>query len=177
MDTSAFIFGLRERYRPEKIKVLFIAESPPKSNDDEVRFFYNPRQERWDYLYRAVMKAVFTDFEYSPREKDNWLHKFKEHGYYLIDATDYPVNDLPSASAERRHKIEDAAKAKLAEIAKLLVSKSTPILLIKKNVFAAFNCPLREAGYNVVNASFLPFPAQGHQQEFIEKCRDYLAAR
>jgi hypothetical protein len=55
-----------------------------------VRFFYNPDQELWDHVYRAVMKVVFPEFEHRHGEKDLWLRKFKELGFYLIDATDPP---------------------------------------------------------------------------------------
>jgi hypothetical protein len=168
MNTT--ISRLRDRYRPERITVLFVAESPPESTDD-VRFFYNPRQERWDHMYRAVMTAVFPEFDYRPGEKDRWLHNFKEHGYYLIDATDRPVNRL---SAAARHRVLSAAAAgKVVEI-KRLVARSTPILLVKKNVFALFARPLRDAGYRVLNDRFLPFPSHGHQARFINDCRHYL---
>jgi hypothetical protein len=168
---STTIAKLRKRYKPKTVKVLFVAESPPVSDDDKVRFFYNPRQERWDYMYRAVMEAVFPDFQYFPDEKDKWLRKFQKHGYYMIDATDMPVNRI---SAAKRHQIlKDSVKLKQDEISKL-VTKKTPIVLIKKNVFEVFNEPLRNAGYNVIHEEFLPFPSHGHQPRFIDACRNYL---
>jgi len=166
------ISRLRRRYKPGRIKVLFVAESLPESSDAEVRFFYNPEQERGDHLYRAVMKVVFPEeFKYRRGEKDKWLRKFKGHCYYLIDATDRPVNRL--SSAERRRALDAALEPKLSEI-NLLVSPSTPIVLVKKNVFEAFYWRLRNAGYYVVNEAFLPFPSHGHQNEFVRECRDCL---
>jgi hypothetical protein len=162
---------LRESYKPDTVKVLFIAESPPESDDDEVRFFYNPRQERWDYMYRAVMKVVFPHFEYCPGEKDNWLRKFKASCYYMIDATDTPINHR--SASERRRALNDAVESKLREIRKL-VSLETPVVLVKKNVFLAFKARLRKAGYNVTHDSFLPFPSHGHQARFIAACSDCL---
>jgi hypothetical protein len=168
---STTISRLRERYKPERIKVLFVAESPPKSSDDEERFFYNSRLERWDYMYRAVMQAVFPEFEYRRGEKERWLRKFQAQGYYLIDATDRKVNcDSP---AVRREALTVAVKGKLSEI-QMLVAPSTPIILIKKNVFKLFNRLLRDAGYNVIHKSFLPFPSHGHQARFVVECRDCL---
>jgi hypothetical protein len=162
---------LRESYKPETVSILFVAESPPESNDDEVRFFYNPRQERWDHMYRSIMKAVFPDFEYCPGEKDKWLLKFKARGYFLVDATDRPVNHL--SSAERRRELNTAVEDKLSEI-KTLVSQNTPIVLVKKNIFLAFNRPLLDAGYYVIHETFLPFPSHGHQARFIEACGNCL---
>jgi hypothetical protein len=168
---TANIARLREHYKPDRVRVLFVAESPPESTDDEVRFFYNPRQERWDHMYRSVMKAVFPDFAYRKGEKDKWLREFKKHGYYMIDATDQPLNRL--SPARRREKLNAAVNGKLHEIAEL-VSPSTPILLVKKNVFSAFDDRLRRAGYNVIHKKFLPFPSHGHQVEFVEACRNSL---
>jgi hypothetical protein len=168
MNTT--ISRLRERYRPERITVLFVAESPPESTDD-VRYFYNPEQERWDHMYRAVMTAVFPEFAYRPGEKGAWLHRFREHGYHLIDASDRPVNRLPAA--ERRRVLSAAVAGTVAEV-KRLVTPGTPIILVKKNVFALFARPLRDSGYRVLNDRFLPFPSHGHQARFINYCRHYL---
>lgn len=123
-------------------------------------------------MYRAVMSAVFPEFEFRPGEKDKWLRKFQEHGYYLIDATDRPVNRL--SSAERRSELKAALEGKLSEI-RMLAPPGTPIVLVKKNIFAVFNRPLRAAGYNVIHESFLPFPSHGHQARFVEAYRNCLA--
>jgi len=148
-----------------------VAESPPDSSDDEVRFFYNPRQERYDYMYRSVMKAVFPEFEYHPGEKESWLRRFQKAGCYMIDATDRPVNRM--SSAERRKELNRSLGGKVSEIKKL-ISPRTPIVLVKKNIFEIFNQPLRDAGYNVIHETFLPFPSHGHQARFIEGCRKCL---
>lgn len=173
--SPACIDQLRERYKPEKVKMLFVAESPPKSppgaSESEIRFFYNPKQERWDNLYRSVMKSVFPEFEFQKGEKDKWLTMFKGRGYFLIDATDRPVNHLQRA--ERRQELEAVLEAKLSEI-KSLISPATPIILVKKNIFQAFKEPLRKLGYNVIHKEFLPFPSQGHQHRFIELCSDCI---
>jgi len=165
------ISRLRRQYRPEKVQVLFLAESPPESTDNEVRFFYNPRQERWDHMYRAVMAAVFPDYEYEPGQKDLWLRRFKDLGYFMIDATDTPINRV--SEAERRRRLRASVQSKLSEIA-ALITHGTPILLVKKSVFEIFNASLREAGYNVAHERFLPFPAYGNQKKFISACRKCL---
>jgi hypothetical protein len=85
----------------------------------------------------------------------------------MIDATDTPINRR--SASERRRLLNDAVESKLREIAKL-VSLDTPIVLVKKNVFLAFNAPLRNAGHNVIHGSFLPFPSHGHQARFIAAC-------
>ena len=150
-----------------------MAESPPESHDDNVRFFYNPDQERHDYMYRSVMKAVFPEFEHCKGEKERWLRKFQEAGCYMIDATDKPINRL--SSAERRKELIRGLERKTAQIKKL-ISPRTAIVLVKKNIFEIFNQPLRDAGCNVIHESFLPFPSHGHQARFIEACSKCLRA-
>ncbi len=122
-------------------------------------------------MYRSVMEAVFTDFQYRPGEKDLWLTRFQERGCYMIDATDSPINRL--SPTERRCVLNAAVNKKLAEVA-TLVTRSTPIVLVKKNVFEAFHSPLRRAGYNVIHDAFLPFPSHSHQAAFIKACRSCL---
>lgn len=158
---------LREWYRPHKIQVLLVAESPPASSDEEVRFFYNPRQESHDYMYRSVMEAVFPDFIYREGEKESWLQRFRDAGYYMVDATDRPINHL--SKAEKRDELNRSLEAALTQIKKLILP-STPIVLIKKNIFEIFNGPLRKAKFNVIHDSFLPFPSHGWQARFINEC-------
>jgi hypothetical protein len=121
---------LREKYRPENIKYLLIAESPPKCNDKNVRFFYNPNQEKFDYMFKSIMEVVFPSFrnDYRKGDKNEYLKKFQEGGFYMIDATDTPVNKGFSPK-KRNEKIKEDLKNKIKEI-ESLVTKKTPIFLI-----------------------------------------------
>ncbi len=161
---------LREKYKPRKIKCLLIAESPPKS---EERFFYNPRQEKYDFLFKSVMEVIFPDFKnnYRRGQKHEYLQRFKEQGFYLIDAVDTPINDRKRR--ERNKIIRKNLENKIKEIDELIL-KDTPIILIKKNVFEIFHHELEERGFNVVHDKYIPFPSFGHQEEFKEKFKQYL---
>jgi hypothetical protein len=161
---------LREKYKPTAVKYLLIAESPPRS--DEGRFFYNPELEKWDFLFKSIMEVIFSDF--TTGRKDEFLQRFKEEGFYLIDATDTPVNHLRKVT-DRNRVIEASIEDKLEEIAGL-VSKSTPIFLIKKNVFEIFHPLLKREGYYVTNDEPLPFPSRGWQPVFKEKFSRNLSA-
>ncbi|MDA2936478.1 hypothetical protein MYX06_04640 [Patescibacteria group bacterium AH-259-L05] len=163
---------LRRKYRPTKIKYLLIAESPPVCEDDEVRFFYNPKQEKWDFMFKAIMEVIFPDFKtgYKKGDKHRYLQKFKEAGFYMIDATDTPINNL--TLRERNDRIESESENKIKEIRRL-ISKETPIFLIKKNIFKIFHSKLMNLGYNVVHDEFLPFPARW-QLKFKKKFKGFL---
>lgn len=58
---------LRERYRPERICVLLVAESPPDPGDGKRRFFYSP-ELRADNLYRGVAQALYGERDEIPPE-------------------------------------------------------------------------------------------------------------
>jgi hypothetical protein len=162
---------LREKYKPIRIKYLLIAESPPQSEDG--RFFYNPNQEKWDFLFKSVMEVVFPDFtdNYQKGQKAQYLQKFKEHGFYLIDAVDIPINHLKPA--DKAKIIEENSESKIREITEL-ISKDTPIVIIQKKIFEIFYPKLKKRNFNVVHGTPIPPPYWGWQQKFKEKFRQSL---
>ena len=168
---SALITCLRMRYRPKRILLLFVAESPPAPTAGEERFFYNAKLESSDFMYRSMMEAVFPRFRFRRGEKNTWLRKFQQRGCFLIDATDHPVNRV--SETDRESIILSGRKRTLLKIRKL-TAPNTPIVLIKKNIFVLFNRPLLRTEHNVIHTSFLPFPAYGNQKKFVTACRECL---
>ncbi len=168
------IQNLRNRYKPKYIKYLLIAESPPLSKNTSVRFFYNPLQEKYDFMFKSIMEVIFPDFktQYKKGTKYMYLEKFKNEGFYLIDTVDIPINHLRNEK-DKNEKIYSNLKKKIAEIKKL-VSKKTPIFIIKKNIFLIFKDLLEKEGYNVVNNEFIPFPSFGNQLKFKKIFKKYL---
>jgi hypothetical protein len=81
---------LRRSFRPARIRLLFIGESPPASG----RFFYSANSG----LYRAMLAA----FQIADAEVDdeNFLTRFRARGCYLTDLCREPVDHLDRA--ERR---------------------------------------------------------------------------
>ena len=53
------------------------------------------------------------------------------------------------------------------------ISKTTPIMLIKSNVYDTCYAPMTAAGYRVINER-LPFPGSGQQKVFREKFKSAL---
>ena len=159
-----FYKKLREKYKPNRIKCLIIAESPPES--EEGRFFYNPECEKWDYLFKSIMEVIFGHVK---GEKGRYLEKFKDSGFYLIDAVDKPINK--KSQSERNRIIRENIENKIKEINEL-ISKDTPIILIKKNIFEIFYKRLYNR-FRVYDKS-IPFPSHGRQKEFKEKFREAL---
>lgn len=81
---------LRRRYRPARVRLLFVGEAPPASG----RFFYQEDSG----LYRAVRDAFVHVF---PKvRKNDFLAFFRERGCYLVDLCGRPVDRL--SPKERR---------------------------------------------------------------------------
>jgi hypothetical protein len=79
---------LRRTFRPARLRLLFIGESPPASG----RFFYR----RDSGLYRA-MRDVFRIADPSIQD-ENFLAAFQAAGCYLVDLCPEPVDRLDSKS-------------------------------------------------------------------------------
>ena len=76
--------GLRESFRPKRIRILFVGEAPPASG----RFFYSANSG----LYRAMRDAFIAVY---PRTNDeNFLELFQASGCYLTDLCPKPVDHL-----------------------------------------------------------------------------------
>ena len=95
MKDKGYYIKLRNKFKPTKIKLIFIAESPPVS----CKYFYDPKGLVSEPLFKALMKNVLNT-EFSSKEEG--LKVFKKAGYFLIDATYHQVNKY---SRSKRNKI------------------------------------------------------------------------
>jgi hypothetical protein len=146
--------AVRARYRPEKVGLLFVGESPPASG----RFFYN----RDSGLYRAMLGA-FHAVDHAISD-DNFLDVFQKTGCYLTDACRRPVDRLDLVA--RRDACSAGEKTLASRIRKL-----QPGIIISL---------VRSIKGNVENAASLaswdgtllntPYPGRWirHRQEFLK---------
>lgn len=163
---------LRERYRPERLRVLLVAESPPDPGGGEQRFFYSP-QLRADNLYRGVSQALYGDHdEIDILDKPTVLDRIKADGYWLIDAVDEPVNKLSPGARAR------AIAASVPRLAERCVELAPEfgVILCHGRVYAAAAQPLREAGVVILHDEPLPFPLGNWRAPFISGFRRALDA-
>jgi len=72
---------LRQQHRPVTVRVLLIGESAPDPGANEHRFFYAPRLDRRDNLFRGVV-AVFYNAKpgVAGDAKKPWLDKLVADG-------------------------------------------------------------------------------------------------
>lgn len=167
---------VRQKYKPEHIKYLLIAESPPPAPyiQSSRQFYYSDRIRKDDRLFVNTIRALYpetvglkeVDLEH---DKAKWLHKFKNDGWYMIEALEESQKHGVTKS-ERQDKIAQALPRLLERVAKL-AQKDTKIILIKSNVFEVAAEPLRQAGYRVLNTELVDYPGRFNQKAYREKLK------
>jgi hypothetical protein len=154
---------MREAYRPERIKAIFILESPPKSG----KYFYNPDGTVREQLFRAMMEFI----KVKPSNKQDGLGAFRDRGFIVVDASYAPVNDIKGKA--RDEAILREYDSLLRDLSLLTPNKDVPLILVKTDVCKLLGPRLTAAGFKVANnAITIPFSGSGRQKEF----RDKLAA-
>lgn len=141
---------LRKKFKPEKILILMVGESPPTNGT----FFYKCNSR----LFHETKKVFGEIFNTQWRGCDDLLNFFKKKGFYLVDMCSKPVNQLDNA--KRRSLL-----VKGIPMLKSRIQKWQPKVVI----------PVIQRIINEVNSAVngmaevypaLPFPAQGHQPRF-----------
>lgn len=158
----------RARWKPERVRLLLIAESAPDDGGEIVnrRFFYDDALTSKDGLFREVVRALYNEpkLESGPDAKKPWLEKLKADGIYLIDLAAVPVNY--QSPAERL----DALKRSVDQTIALASSLSPEgVVLVKQSVFDLLREPIRSAGLPLLHDQFIPFPGSGQQKRFRER--------
>jgi hypothetical protein len=153
---------LRTAYRPQKVRMLFVGESPPASG----RFFYN----RDSGLYRA-MRDAFHLVDNSITD-ENFLARFQQTGCYLIDVCSQPVDQMEQVA---RRKACLAGEALLSRRIRTL-QPATIVSLVRsigKNVERA---ALRASWQGIL--LLVPYPGRWiqHQKIFLEILVPHLKA-
>jgi hypothetical protein len=155
---------IRRKYRPEKIAVLLIAESPPPpAKIGGSRHFYRTDRNRGsdDRLFLKTVQGKYPDaaaksVDELENEKEQWLRRLQADGWYLIEALEESQKHQVK-KPERQKKIKEALP-RLIERVKELAGKETKIITIKSNVFDVAAPALRETGFTVLNEKNVDYP-------------------
>ncbi|MDX2775818.1 hypothetical protein PV379_00410 [Streptomyces caniscabiei] len=170
----------RQKYKPDRIAVLFIAESqPPAASTPSSRQFYRSDHIRkGDRLFVNTIKALYPEAatlteQTIEQQKETWLRRFQADGYYMIEALDESlVHEV--TKKERQEKIRRNLPALIKKVHDL-ASADTKLILIKSNVFDVAAAPLRQAGFAVLNTELVDYPGQFNQRAYREKLANLLS--
>jgi hypothetical protein len=140
--------AVRARYRPERIKTLFVGESAPHSG----KFFYCGDTAMLRHMRSAVELAL--------GESDDFLDRFQASGWFLDDLVLMPVNHL--TKSQRRALCQAGVESLAHRIAAYRPEAIVSLLIgIKPFVDEA----AKKAGSDVP-LYVVPFPGVGHQTCF-----------
>lgn len=151
----------RQKYKPEIVKYLLVAEAPPDSLE---RFFYYDNVRQYDYLFLGVAEALYPSLKEqfilsgrSSELKHNILQTLQKDGFYLLDVSELPLSLLDSDLKSQLPTLVDKIKS--------VSDDNTQIILIKTNVYDIAFQFLKTIFQNVVDLR-ITFPGQGGQRKF-----------
>lgn len=164
----------RLRYKPDHIRLLFIAESQPPAADvsSSRQFYRSDRIRKNDRLFVNTIKALYPEVadqteQQIEDQKESWLRRFQSDGYYMIEALDESL--VHEVTKPQRQDLIRKNLPKLLEKVSELANNDTSIILIKSNVFDVVAGPLRQAGFQVLNTQLVDYPGQFNQRAYREK--------
>ena len=161
----------REKYQPHKIKILFVAESPPSSGG----YFYFSETIGKDHLFRETMKALDLWPVSRPLrrgvDKRPLLERFRSNGFFLIDTCELPVDKL--STTERMTAVRRGAVGLASRVRRL---NPAHIIVVKNTVFRPVCQALEREGLGrrILNKTSLPFPSHGNQKKFRNNLRQMI---
>ena len=159
---------LRNRYKPDNLRVLLIGESPPDPGSATPRFFYSPHL-LIDNLYRGVAEAVYG-VNAVLNDKPQPLGRLRDDGFWLIDAIETPVNW--HTTSQRRRAISDSV-TRLAERC-LELKPSIGVIICHGMVFKLSAETLRESGVPILHDQPIPFPLGNWRRQFVSGLRECI---
>jgi len=142
-----------QKYQPEKIRLLLVAEAPPQA---ENRYFYFESVDKQDSLFRYVVRCILN-IEPTRENKAEYLNALKEMGIFLIDLVQDPLGP--------KDKLKDVADLN-SLTSRCINLHPEAIVLVKTTVYDVAFDSLKSVGLPVVDER-IPFPGSGQQLRFV----------
>jgi hypothetical protein len=151
-------FNYSRKYKPGKVKVLWILESPPLS--DPPRYFYRHELTKYDGLFREMMKVLNIPIS---NPKDKSLQRFSELGHFLIDAMKCPAD---KSNAHLKPAMISNCSSILAQ--ETLEINPELIIIVKADIYSKVYDTVASINMTdrVLNTKIVPYPGSGNQTRF-----------
>lgn len=189
-ERRAAFSRLAAAYRPERVRVLFVAESPPQRN----------RRGRWTHFYLpeerppgedpsmlfwamadvlALAESCGTTLAEAKRDRPAWkprlLSEFRRRGLFLVDAAKCAVNGVRDDGA-RGSAVTRCAETWLTR--ELRVLEPDRVVLIKVTVHDLLEPILVRAGFGArLERERIPHPGSGQYANFQHAMRQVVGRR
>ena len=171
------------RYLPKALRLLFIAEAPPAYRVK--RFFYFTGLTSGDTLFLEMMKVLypaetgFGNHSFQPgfsaklirQRKPEFLQRFRNDGYFLIDGYNQPMPEGAHQGAKARL-MRSNVPLLLEKVRSIIGQGDVPVVLIGAISYSVCAEALRRDGRTIANEAMIQHPSQGGQKHF----RTQLAA-
>jgi hypothetical protein len=155
------IESIRQSYKPERIRVLFIGESAPGSGD----FFY-----KGDDLCGHTKEAFSVIYpEVQSMSKMQFLDFFKQCGCFLDDLCHIPVNYETKAE---RHQEHERGVPQLSE--RIKEYKPDYIITIMLGIRKHIKKAMLLSRQHVIKDYAIPYGGNGHQNRYKENLAEIL---
>jgi hypothetical protein len=141
-----------ERYRPNAVELLLVAEAPPSTLD---RFFYFEHVPTHDSLFRYVVRGLLG--ETPSRDKAPYLDELTARGVFLVHLCEDPFSS-------RREVVPGCVPGLVRRCRELRPGR---MILIGAGTYDYAYDALAAAGLPVVDVR-LPYPGSGQQRRFAE---------
>jgi hypothetical protein len=150
------------KYRPERVRILVVAEAPPC---DVERHFYFEDVDRHDWLFRYVYEGLYGEKPTRERKPEH-LARLRDDGVFVIELHEENV------SQPTRAELEPCVPGLVERCREL---RPRMIVLVKASVHDAAFAALKAAGLPVADVR-IPFPTSGQQRRFLELFREAMRA-
>ncbi len=154
-DAETGIDALREQFRPEGVRWLFVGESSPAGGTH----FYRANSNLFRATQEAFAQALGADAPSGPA----FLHFFRERGCWLVDLASEPVNRL--GEGERRAAVENGRERLVGLIGEV---KPGRIVVVKASIAADVRGAAEGAGFEGEILE-LPFPVRQWKSEYVRR--------
>lgn len=167
MSEEPWYVQLRSQWKPDRVKLLMIAESAPADGGDVSgrKFFYAADRLGPDNLFRGVVQAMYgtSKVDLQRSGKRPWLERLRHDGFFLIDLAPYPVNAL--SPAERRRVLHEAIPGCVARASAL---DPVGVVVVKANLYGMLAQPLGAANLSLLQDGPIAFPLGNTRADFVD---------
>jgi hypothetical protein len=142
------------------VSLLFVGESRPAGGT----FFYAGDSNLFRYTAQAFGCST-------PADHKRFLEVFKNSGCFLTDLCATPITQLPNAA-----RLTERTKGEAALAALIKERPPNAIVIVMKSLRLHVDRAIAAAGVPIgkENVFYLPFPVQGHQQEYVAELKRIL---
>jgi hypothetical protein len=153
----------RLRFKPARVRVLFVGESAPAGGT----FFYFANSNLYEYT-RKAFQLVF-----GPKcgQGVAFLEFFRDHEFFLDDLCLSPVNNLDKPSRRRICKQNIPSL-----VTRLRDYQPEVVAIVKIDIEPYVRASLIKADLGSVIYRTFPFPAMSHQWRYVTEMTEFLSS-